>query len=140
MHSGLGPNTFRIRSVKGRKGVPVGIGSIAAMCSEGFGGSIEQTDGVATLVLHGEADLASRADFDALIAEVLATDAPAIVVDVQLLRYLESASLRGLLHAHSAAEADGRTLVVHGATGIVRRVLEIAGVADLLLDDPDQPS
>jgi len=110
------------------------------MCSEGFGGSIEQADGVATLVLHGEADLASRADFDALIAEVLATDAPAIVVDVQLLRYLESASLRGLLHAHSAAEADGRTLVVHGATGIVRRVLEIAGVADLLLDDPDQPS
>ena len=51
-----GPNTFRIRSVKGRMGVPVGIGSIAAMCSEGFGGSIEQADGVATLVLHGEAD------------------------------------------------------------------------------------
>ena len=121
-------------------GVPVGIWSVAAMCSEGFGGSIEQADGVATLVLHGEADLASRADFDALVTEVLATDTPAIGVDVQLLRYLESACLRGLLHAHSAAEGDGRTLVVHGATGIVRRVLEIAGVADLLLDDPDQPS
>jgi anti-anti-sigma factor len=110
------------------------------MCTEGFGGSIEQADGVATLVLRGEADLASRAEFEALVAEVLAADAPAIVVDVQRLQYLESACLRRLLHAHSAAEADGRTLVVHGANGIVRRVLEVAGVADLLLDDPDQPS
>jgi anti-anti-sigma factor len=108
------------------------------MCTEEFGGSIAEVDGVATLALRGEADLASRADFDALVAEVLATDAPAIVIDVQMLRYLESACLRGLLHAHSAAEADGRTLVVHGATGIVRRVLEVAGVAGLLLDDPDQ--
>ena len=107
------------------------------MCTHGFGGSIEQAEGVAILVLHGEADLASRTEFEALIAEVLAADAPAIVVDVELLRYLESACLRGLLHAYAAAEAAGRTLVVHGATGIVRRVIEIAGVAELL-DDPDE--
>ena len=98
------------------------------MCTNGFGGSIEQADGVGTLRLHGEADLASRAEFEDLIAAVLATDAPAIVVDVQRLRYLESACLRGLLHAYAAAEA---------ANGIVRRVLEIAGVAELL-DDPDE--
>jgi anti-anti-sigma factor len=109
-----------------------------AMCTHGFGGSIEQAEGVATLALHGEADLASRADFDALIAAVVATDEPAVVVDVQLLRYLESACLRSLLHAYAAAEADGRTFVVHGATGIVRRVIEIAGVAELL-DDSDEP-
>jgi anti-anti-sigma factor len=110
------------------------------MCAHGFGGSIEQADGVATLTLHGEADLASRADFEVLIGELLGTDAPVVAIDVQQLRYLESACLRSLLHAYATAEAEGRRLVVQGATGIVRRVLEIAGVAEILVDEPDAGS
>jgi anti-anti-sigma factor len=110
------------------------------MCAHGFGGSIEQAGDVATLTLHGEADLASRADFDRLVADALAAPVDAIVVDVRALTYLESACLRSLLHAHTAAENAGRSLVVVRASGIVRRVLEIAGVAELLANGDDGPT
>jgi anti-anti-sigma factor len=109
------------------------------MWAEDFGGSIEHAGDAATLSLHGEADLASRADFERLIAELLGTKARSLVVDVQEMRYLESACLRSLLHAHVTAGSDDRTLVVHGAKGIVRRVIEVAGVAELL-DDSESPS
>jgi anti-anti-sigma factor len=109
------------------------------MCAQGFGGSIEHVDEVATLSLHGEADLASRTDFERLIADLLDSTAGSMVVDVGQMTYLESACLRVLLQARITAESGDRTLVVRGATGIVRRVIEIAGVAELL-DDSDSAS
>jgi anti-sigma B factor antagonist len=105
------------------------------MCALGFGGSVELAAGVTTVVLHGEADLAARAEFQSLIDQAVGTESARIVVDLEDLRYLESACLRALLHARSAAEDDGRTLVVHGAAGIVRRVLEVAGVAEILIEE-----
>jgi anti-sigma B factor antagonist len=105
----------------------------------GFGGTVEATPDVATLTLDGEADLAVRADFQALVDQLLATSSPSLVVDLAALRYLESACLRVLLHAHSAAERDGRTLTVRGAAGIVRRVLEVSGVAEILTGGASGP-
>jgi anti-anti-sigma factor len=106
------------------------------MCGQVLGGSVEVADGVATLALYGEADLASRADFDRLIDQLVGTDADRLVVDLQRLTFLESACLRSLLHAHEGAAGSGRSFAVRNATGIVRRVLEIAGVAEVLLEDP----
>jgi anti-sigma B factor antagonist len=105
------------------------------MCALGFGGSVEQSAGVTTVVMHGEADLAARAEFEGLIEQALATDAARIVVDLADLRYLESACLRALLHARASAEGNDRMLVVRGATGIVRRVLEVSGVAEILIEE-----
>jgi anti-anti-sigma factor len=107
------------------------------MCGQAFDGSLEVDGRVATLTLRGEADLASREAFDALVEETLAADVDRIIVDVQHLNYLESACLRRLLGAHERAATRGGTFVVRGAAGIVLRVLEVAGVADELLEPPD---
>jgi anti-sigma B factor antagonist len=109
------------------------------MCALGFGGSVEQAADVTTLRLHGEADLAVRNQFQELIDRALATGDPRVVVDMSELRYLESACLRILLHAHDVAEARDTQLVVRGATGIVQRVLEVSGVAEIL-SGPDAPT
>jgi anti-anti-sigma factor len=110
------------------------------MCGEDFGGSVAVDADVTTVVLHGEADLAVRARFQELVEQGLATTSPLIVVDLSRLRYLESACLRSLLHAHEASAQKGRRFVVRGADGIVLRVLEVSGVAEILVDEtPPEP-
>jgi anti-anti-sigma factor len=117
-------------------------GLIDPMCAEQFGGSVTAAGDVTTVALQGEADLAVRAEFQQLIEDALQAGTPSVVVDLERLRYLESACLRTLLHARSAAEEQGRTFVVRNASGIVMRVLDVAGVADILTgesnDEQDQ--
>jgi anti-anti-sigma factor len=104
------------------------------MCAAEFGGSVTSSVDTVTLELHGEADLAARARMQELLDEALATDAPTLVVDCSRLNYLESACLRILIQAHTDAASGGRRLVVRRASGIVRRVLDVAGVAEILID------
>jgi anti-anti-sigma factor len=102
-----------------------------------FDGSIMEDAAQTTLTVCGEADLAARADFDRLVDQALATKSPTIVVDVADLRYLESACLRALIHAYEAADGQGRRFVVRNASGIVRRVLDVAAVSEILLEDAE---
>jgi anti-anti-sigma factor len=124
-----------MQGVSSARGAPLGDGITTTMCEDGFGGSVERAADAATLILQGEADLAARGRFQSLFDELLGTDTKRLVVDLPRLRYLESACLRIMLHAHTRAESEGRDLVVHGASGIVLRVLEVAGVADALIAD-----
>jgi anti-sigma B factor antagonist len=105
------------------------------MCATEFGGSVTRADDVVTLSLQGEADLAARERMQQLLDEALATGAAKVVVECSRLNYLESACLRILIQAHAHAAAEGRVLVVDRASGIVQRVLELAGVAEILSDD-----
>jgi anti-anti-sigma factor len=105
------------------------------MCAAEFGGSVTRADDVVTLSLQGEADLAARERMQQLLDDALATGAAKVVVDSSRLNYLESACLRILIQAHARAAAEGRVLVVARASGIVQRVLELAGVAEILSDD-----
>jgi anti-sigma B factor antagonist len=105
------------------------------MCAAEFDGSVERSDDVATLSLRGEADLAVRDRMQELVDDALATGARKVVVDCSRLDYLESACLRILIQAHAHAADEGRELVVQRASGIVRRVLELAGVAEILIAD-----
>jgi anti-anti-sigma factor len=107
------------------------------MAGQAFGGTIEVTPRVTTVVLYGEADLAARAAFHDFLGQALETTTPRIDVDLAGLTYLESACLRSLLNAHSAAAEQDRHLRVIYASGVVLRVLEVAGVAEILFADPD---
>jgi anti-sigma B factor antagonist len=106
------------------------------MGAQEFGGTIDVTPRVTTVVLFGEADLAARAAFHDFLGEALETTTPRIEVDLAGLTYLESACLRSLINAHAAAAAQGRHLRVIYASGVVLRVLEVAGVAEILAADP----
>jgi anti-anti-sigma factor len=101
----------------------------------GFTASVTIAGGVAMVTLTGEADLAARSEFNAALDEALATDAPKVVLDVARLSYLESACLRTILHAHRRAEEQGRELVMRNVRGIVGRVLDVAGVTKLIVEN-----
>src|SRR5436190_24389993 len=89
-----------------------------------------------TVRLEGELDLAAA---DRLEKELLAAvDACAgeLRVDLAGVTYLDSSAIRALLLASALASDDGKRLRVSGASGMSRRVLEIAGVDKVLgLDD-----
>ena len=101
----------------------------------GFSASVTTTGDVVLVTIAGEADLSARADFSAALESALATDAPKVVLDVARLSYLESACLRTVLHAHRTADEQGRRLVMRNVRGIVRRVLDVAGVTAVLVEN-----
>ena len=116
-------------------GTPMMDGAIV-MAGQVFRGTIDVTPLVTTVVVHGEADLAARSTLDDFLGQALASTAPRINVDLAAVTYLESACLRSLLNAHSAAAEQNRRLRVIYASGVVLRVFEVAGVAEILLADP----
>jgi anti-sigma B factor antagonist len=90
-------------------------------------------DGGAVVVLSGELDCAYEADVTRLLAG-LDRGVP-ITVDVTALTFLDSSGLRCLLRAAKDGAARGSPLVVTNATGLVRRVIEIAGLERELLGE-----
>jgi anti-anti-sigma factor len=85
----------------------------------------------ADVVLSGECDLAARDDFmETLMSAVGA--APAVVVDLGGLTFLDSSGVHALVTAHRSAVERGGRLAVVNAAGMVAHVLDITGVGGLL--------
>ncbi|MGI5242696.1 STAS domain-containing protein [Dactylosporangium sp. CA-139066] len=85
----------------------------------------------ADVVLSGECDLSAREDcMEALMSAVRA--APAVVVDLAGLTFLDSSGVHALVTAHRAAVEGGGWLSVVNAGGMVAHVLDITGVGGLL--------
>jgi Anti-anti-sigma regulatory factor (antagonist of anti-sigma factor) len=84
-----------------------------------------------TLVLTGELDVACVADlrreFTALVDEV----ASEALVDLSGVTFFDSSSIGALLEGQQTATSCGKTLVLVSPSETCRRVLEIAGVAEL---------
>jgi anti-sigma B factor antagonist len=55
-----------------------------------------------------------------------------LVVDLGAVRFLDSSGIRALIDADRTAARDGGRVNVVGATGVVRRALEVSGVWDHL--------
>lgn len=87
------------------------------------------------LAVRGEFDAACADEFGAAVDAVLARPdvTPEIVVDMSGVGFMDSAGLAALLAAHRRAEASGHRLWVREPTAHAQRVLETAGVADLLV-------
>lgn len=92
------------------------------------------------LVVRGELDLASAPQLQrALSAALSGAGRRDVVVDVSRVRFADCTAVGVLLRVRRRAEADGVTLRVAGAHGVVLEVLETAGVAKRLgvYDQPD---
>ncbi|WP_432825187.1 STAS domain-containing protein [Dactylosporangium sp. CA-092794] len=85
----------------------------------------------ADVVLSGECDLAARDDCTAALLGAVRS-APAVVVDLGAVTFLDSTGVHALVTAHQAALARGGWISVVNAAGMVAHVLEITGVAGLL--------
>ena len=80
----------------------------------------------ARVSLRGEIDLANVAQVDACVTEALgAAGVGDIVIDLTQCTYLDSSGLRALVRSYANARRDDCELAIVGATGIVRRVIEL---------------
>lgn len=91
---------------------------------------VERDGGV--LRLAGEFDLNSCDSLREELSKALADSAGSgVVVDLSKATFLDSEALNALLSGFTAAQDADIGFRLTGATGVVRRVLEISGVADL---------
>jgi anti-anti-sigma factor len=103
--------------------------------------SVNRGDGVATVVVAGEVDVASGPAVDEAIRAAIATDGvETVLVDLSAVRFLDSSGIALLLRGRRLADERGVVYRVAGAHGIVLRVLELSGVREHLCGDWNQPA
>lgn len=100
--------------------------------------AVHTTGSVLRVVVHGEVDLCSRDHLLEALTVAIATTAKPIEVDLSQVTFLDAAGIGALIAAHTTAHDHGLTLSVHGATGMVQRVLEITGAAKVLAAKADR--
>jgi anti-anti-sigma factor len=86
----------------------------------------------------GELDLSTLAQMETSLEEALAAGTPELVLDLHALEFCDAAGLQVILRARRAAFATGTALWLERPTRIVRRVLEVSGLA-WLVDDSAAP-
>lgn len=96
--------------------------------------SVEQPSaGLVVVSPAGELDLSNGDAFSEAIAGARAKGAPALVLDLTGLTFMDSSGLRILLDAWNESQlADRRLTLVVPKDGLVRRVLEISGCDGVL--------
>lgn len=88
--------------------------------------------------LSGELDMDAADPLRLLLIEHL--DRPAdVVVNLAAATFLDSAALGTLIVAYRHAQGHDRRFVLSEPAGSVRRVLDIGGVYDLLVEPGDDP-
>jgi anti-sigma B factor antagonist len=93
---------------------------------------------VVVVALRGELDLASRPRADEQLRRAEALGAPALVIDLGELEFMDSNGATLLIQAHRRALADGRRLALLNGSAEPHRVIELLGLQKLLrmVDDP----
>lgn len=96
---------------------------------------VESRPDVVVVRLTGEIDVSVADDVRLELAQVVAdgpSDARTVEVDLTGLQFIDSSGIRVLLQTALESEPTGRLVMVVAASDPVRRVLEIAGVTDIL--------
>jgi anti-sigma B factor antagonist len=81
-----------------------------------------------TVVACGVIDLATAQQLETELTDAAGTDTAVIVVDLNEVTLLDAVGVRTLIRGRRIADAHGRHYRIGGAHGLVRQVLDIAGV------------
>jgi anti-sigma B factor antagonist len=84
------------------------------------------------LAVTGEVDLATAPELGSAVNTALASGAQELWLDLSATAFMDSSGLHLLLDAHRRMRGLRRRLAIVCPAGGVRRLLEIAGVADAL--------
>lgn len=90
--------------------------------------------GARALRLNGELDLVGAAQLRAILDEL---GTGPVTLDLSPLRLIDASGVAAIVEERRRRDAAGDRLRVEGATGIVRRVFEIVGLAAPILDGAD---
>ncbi|MBB5868756.1 anti-sigma B factor antagonist [Allocatelliglobosispora scoriae] len=93
-------------------------------------------DGTVRLTLDGEIDLQVKDELDTTLNDVLASDSPGVLIDVTAVTFLDSSGIGTLVRGYRQAEIADKGFRITGAQGMVLRVLQVTGVAELLAAGP----
>ncbi len=84
------------------------------------------------LALHGELDALSAPELARTLEDVLAQPAVRVMLDLNGLRFVDSAGVSVLIKAKQAAATNGQVLVLRRPTEQLERVFALVGLADWL--------
>ena len=101
-----------------------------------FTAQINSRNGVASIALRGELDLATVPDLEGHLVSFESDGVSAIMLDLRELTFLDSVALHSLIRARERAETNGRQLILVGARPTARRLFELT-CTEYLLDDRD---
>jgi anti-anti-sigma factor len=87
------------------------------------------------LALSGELDVISAPDLAEQLDALAADACPRALLELSGLTFVDSAGVSVLVKARHEAEANGRRLILRGATEQVHQVFSVLGLADWLADD-----
>jgi anti-sigma B factor antagonist len=85
--------------------------------------TVQRDDGVATITVGGELDLATVPQLSAAVAEH--HDAGLLVLDLTAVTFIDSTGVRVLIQTHRRCARSGSRLAVLAGDGPVRRLLEL---------------
>lgn len=100
-----------------------------------FGTRIQAQNGVTSLALTGELDIATVPVLETALSGVDDDGAGPIVVDLREVTFIDAAGVRALLRAHERSVMSGHRLLLVGASDPAQRVFRLTGTDHLLEDE-----
>lgn len=100
--------------------------------------AVERCDDLVWATLRGELDLATVVQLEVELPSPHKGDA--VVIDLRQLDFIDSIGVRAMMQLDVTARAEDWSLVLAGARGHVKRVLEVCGVHRRIsmVDDPEE--
>jgi anti-sigma B factor antagonist len=84
------------------------------------------------VVAEGEIDIATSPGLDQVLDAAISSGHTNVAVDLQGVTFMDSTGLRSLIASHRRIGELGGAFVVVAAAGPARRLLELAGVVEVL--------
>lgn len=100
--------------------------------SEAFAVVEASLGGAPAVAVVGEVDVAAVPTLVTALEDAIRASTGAFVIDLCELEFLDSSGLSVLLRARALLARDERGLAIVCPPGAVRRLFEVAGIADLL--------
>ena len=97
-----------------------------------FGARSKEMDGVVTIALSGELDMATVPILSDHLAPFQGNGVSTIILDLQNLTFIDSTGLHAFLEARRRAMSNGHRLLLSGASPAARRLFELTGTQSLL--------
>jgi anti-sigma B factor antagonist len=92
--------------------------------------AVTSSNGTRVVAVAGDLDIATVPE---LACELGKLEQCNVTVDLTRVTFVDSSGLRCILEARNRIDGDGYTMVVRGASRIVRRAFEITGLDTVLL-------
>ena len=106
--------------------------TVPAELPPGFGVEPVTIHGAPGLAVRGEVDVSVSADLDRAVDAAIRESVGAFVLDLCDVEFIDSTALGVILRARAVLAREGRALAIVCVPGSVRRLFDVAGVADLL--------